>query len=64
MAWILLVPIRPTPECFVCDVRSLIYFAQKQLILEASFSHNITPFYYIHARDYHKIHIHNSVFKR
>lgn len=64
MAWILLVAVRPTPEWFICDIRSLLVdCAKKQLILGALVLHNVTPFYYVHARDYHKIHIRISFFE-
>ena len=47
--------VRPTSECFICDIRSLLVdCAKKQLILEALFLHNVTHFYYVHAHDYHK----------
>lgn len=48
MARILLVAVRPTPEWFICDIRSLLVdCAKKQLILGALFLHNVTPMHVI-----------------
>ena len=63
MAWILLVAVRPTPEWFIRDIRSLLVdCAEKQLMLGALFLHNIIPCYYVHAHDCHKIHLRISFF--